>query len=125
MNEELQRVLRMVEEGKLSTEQATEFIKAINMGADTSRNDLSFEKKSNDQKMLRVHVVSEDKDDVKVTIPLKLISSLKGIIPTIPQVKEHAGEIDFDMLFEAIENGIEGPIVDIKTEKETVLISID
>jgi hypothetical protein len=129
MNEEISRVLTMVEEGKLDKEKAAELIdvlqgkgKQINLNKQASTPYLD--------KMLKIRVTSEIGDNVNVNLPIKLVKAVlkvgTSIAERIPEAEKYVKDIDFDLLIEAIENELDGQIVDITSAKgEKVFVVIE
>lgn len=126
MNEEMERILRMVEEGKITSTEGTELIKLIKEDDGASPvHDTAYSKKS-----VRIKVLSNDVPKVNLTVPLQLVQVLinigKGITSAIPDAEKYIQDVDLDIIMEAIEQQIEGNIVDLETEEgDRVLISIE
>lgn len=111
MKEEISRILKMVEEGKIDSEKATELIEALNQTP-------VFEqapKTDNNEKMLKVRVLSGENDKVNVNLPIKFIKTVLSACGKIPISADGLEVIDTKLIAEAIENGIEGKIVDVKS----------
>jgi hypothetical protein len=125
MNENITKILKMVEEGKIDAAKAAELIEAIN----TKEKEESTEIKPKSDKMLKIKVIAANQDEkVNVRFPIKFIkASLKafGKIPiNIDGDKDN--NIDMQAIAEAIENDIDGKIVDCCTSKgENVEIVIE
>lgn len=129
MNEEISRVLTMVEEGKLDKEKAAELIdvlqgkgKPVDLTKRVSTPYLD--------KMLKIRVTSETGDNVSVNLPIKLIKAVlkvgTSIAERIPESAKYAKDIDVDLLIDAIENQLDGQIVDITSANgEKVLVVIE
>jgi hypothetical protein len=109
MQEEVKRILKMMEEGKIDVDKASELIEAINKPT-------SIEPSSNLDKMLKVKVFSATSDTVNVNIPVKFLKAIGNAVNNIkiPGVSEADG-IDIKMIMDAIDSGLEGKIVDVKT----------
>ena len=112
MKEEIKRILKMVQEGKIDTDKATELIAALNSLPETQQ----LSKSGNSDKMLRVRVISGTDDNVNVNIPIKFLKAIGSAVNNIkiPGVSEQEG-IDIKMIMEAIDSGLEGKIVDVKS----------
>lgn len=125
MNQEVERVLRMVEEGKIDAAEGTELIGVIREEEQQAKNRETYTKKS-----IRIKVYSGDVSKVNITVPMKLVQLFlkigKGIASSIPDAKKYLQDDDFDIISDAIEQQIEGNIIDLETEEgERVLISIE
>jgi hypothetical protein len=127
MNEEISKVLTMVEEGKLDKEKAAVLIDAL-QGKNST---LTLKKEiPYNNKMLKIIVTSEIGDNVKVNLPINLVKAVlkvgTNIAEKIPEAEKYVKDINIDLLIEAIENEIDGQIVDITTAKgEKVLVVIE
>ena len=114
MNENLSKILKMVQEGKLDAEKAAELIEAINSKEE------SKEIKPRTEKMLKIKVITADAGEkVNVKFPIKFIkASLKafGKMPINIEGNEE-NKIDVQAIADAIENDIDGKIVECCTKK--------
>lgn len=121
MSEEVLRILKMVEDGKINSEKAAELIKALN-APQVQQNAVNY-----GDRMLRVKINSSDGDDVNVTLPVKFI---KGMLNSVGKINlgGNSGieKIDPQLISEAIDANLVGKIVDIKSgDGDIVEIFID
>lgn len=118
MKEEVKRILKMVEEGKLDADKATELIEALNSNTDAQPLSVS----GNADKMLRVRVTSATEDNVNVNIPVNFLKAIGNAVNNIkiPGVSEQEG-IDIKMIMEAIDSGLEGKIIDVKSSNGDIV----
>lgn len=129
MNEEISRILTMVEEGKLDKEKAAELIDVL-QGKD---NLVKLDKPATSpylDKTLKIRVTSDQGDNVNVNLPIKLVKAVlkvgTSIAERVPQAAEYVKDIDIDLLIDAIENELDGKIVDITSAKgDKVLVVIE
>jgi hypothetical protein len=127
MNEEISKVLTMVEEGKLEKDKAAELIQALQAKNQT----LTFKKETPfKNKMLKIIVTSEMGDNVKVNLPINLVKAVlkvgTNIAEKIPEAEKYVKDINMDLLLAAIENEVDGQIVDITSATgEKVLVVIE
>lgn len=129
MNDEISRVLTMVEEGKLDKAKAAELIEVL-QGKDKP---VELTKPASTpylDKMLKIRVTSDQGDNVNVNLPIKLIKAVlrvgTSIAERIPEAEKYVKDIDVELLIEAIENELDGQIVDITSAKgEKVLVVIE
>jgi pyruvate carboxylase len=127
MKDEITRVLTMVEEGKLDKEKATELINVL-QGKDKPvqlNKEIPYV-----NKMLKIRVTSEEGDNVNVNLPINLVKAVlkvgTSIAGKIPEAEKYVKDIDVDLLIAAIENEIDGQIVDITSAKgEKVFVTIE
>jgi hypothetical protein len=114
MNENISKILKMVQEGKLDADKAAELIEAIKTKEE------STETKPKIEKMLKIKVITADEGEkVNVKFPIKFIkASLKafGKMP-INIDGENKNKIDMQAISDAIENEIDGKIVECCTKK--------
>jgi len=123
MKEEVKRILKMVEEGKIDVDKASELIDALSNSAITAPAASS----KNLDKMLKIRVFSATKDTVNVNVPVKFLKAIGTAVNNIkiPGVSDENG-IDVQMIMEAIDSGLEGKIVDVKSSNgDIVEVSIE
>ncbi|MEK4424223.1 SHOCT-like domain-containing protein [Solibacillus sp. FSL K6-1523] len=118
MQEEIARVLTMVQEGKIDADQGAELIQVLQEKVGTSNNGVEKSTKYLD-KTLKIRVESTENDNVKVNVPIKLVKVVllagHSIAASIPQSEKYVKDIDINLIIEAIENELDGQIVDIKS----------
>lgn len=129
MKEEITKVLTMVQEGKIDAEKGSELIQVLKEKEETGNKLL---KKPNTylDKTLKIRVVSTENDNVKVNLPIKLVKLVlmagHSIAASIPQSEKYVKDIDINLIVEAIENELDGQIVDIKSANgDTVSVIIE
>jgi hypothetical protein len=126
MNEEISRILKMVEEGKIDSEKAMELIELLKGGSkelvnlDKVPSNNNGSKSNISGKMLRIKVRSEDGDNVNINLPLKFVSGMIKTFGKIPSVNvKGMGNVDMDAMtqtiLEAIDGGMDGKIIDIQS----------
>ncbi len=119
MKEEVVRILKMVEEGKISSEKAAELIAVL------GNNKEELMVKRND-KMIKIKVLSKDNDSVNVTIPVRLVQAVGGAISKLPPIKEIEG-LDIDIqdiiqiILDSVNSDIEGRLVDVKSAQGDIV----
>lgn len=135
MREDVSRILKMVEEGKLDSQKAGELIEALNTGKapehyieapQEPRIPLEPEiPQAIDGMMLKIRV-RDSKDNVNIQLPIKFIKGVLKAVGKIPVNVEGMENVDLNLISQAIDNGLTGKIVDIQSEKgETVEILIE
>lgn len=128
MNAEIEKVLTMVQEGKLDTAKASELIQVLK---DRESGSNGTPKSSiYADKTLKVRVVSAENDNVTVNLPIKLVKVVllagHNIAASIPQSEKYVKDIDIDLILDAIENELDGQIVDVKSANgDTVSVTIE
>ncbi|KOF57952.1 MULTISPECIES: SHOCT-like domain-containing protein [Clostridium] len=116
MNEEISKILKMVEEGKITADKAQELIEAIG----DKKTSTSVQLAQDDDiinKTLKIRVNSHEGDVVNVNLPIKFIKTVLKTFGKIPINTDVKGmeNIDLNLIAEAIDNGISGKIVDVNS----------
>ena len=126
MKEEIAKILAMMEEGKIDADKAAELINLLKEKEEV------YEQKSSGylDKILKIRVVSEKNDNVNINLPIKLVKAVlkagHGIAVSVPEADKYVKDIDIDLLLEAIDNELDGKIVDIKSANgDTVAVFIE
>jgi hypothetical protein len=130
MKSEIEKVLTMVQEGKIDTEKGSELIQVLQ---EKDHNPLvrpSHKPSSYIDKTLKIRVKSAESDNVNVNLPIKLVKVVlaagHNIASKIPQSEQYVKDINIDLILEAIENELDGQIVDVKSANgDTVSIVIE
>lgn len=139
MKEEIAKVLAMVQEGKIDAEKGSELIEVLKekeeSGSILTKKTVSSDNKDPRaskyiDKMLKIRVVSAENDNVTVNLPLKLVKVVlmagHSIASSIPESEKYVKDIDINLILEAIENELDGQIVDIKSANgDTVSVIIE
>lgn len=146
MNENILRILKMVEEKKITAEEATGLIAALQTEPSTaptqattptshSFND-GFDRESfmrNDVKaapgevFLQVRVLSADGDKVKINLPLNFVKAVLKLTGKLPMIQpEHLEGIDVNELMEtitaAVDSDLKGRIVDVESANGDLVV---
>ncbi|MGG2073770.1 hypothetical protein AB1J28_10495 [Lysinibacillus irui] len=118
MKEEITKVLTMIQEGKIDADKGSELIQVL-QEKEESGNEFAEKPTKYLDKTLKVRVVSTENDNVTVNLPIKLVKAVlmagHSIAASIPQSEKYVKDIDINLLLEAIENELDGQIVDIKS----------
>jgi DUF4097 and DUF4098 domain-containing protein YvlB len=130
--EDKKRILKMVEEGKITAEEAINLLDVLDPSekydtdkAEIIEDDDFFDIKNDAQKgkMLFVRVKSKDGSKVKVNIPLEFIKIMGGIGSMYSnEFEKH--NIDIEKLMDAIDNGFVGKIVEVEDGNDKVIVEI-
>ena len=125
MKEEISKVLTMVQEGKIDSDKATELIHVLKEKELPRAMSASYLDKT-----LKIRVVSKEHDNVNVNVPIKLVKAVlkagHGIALNVPQAEKYVKDLDIDLLIDAIENELDGQIVDIQSANgDTVAVVIE
>lgn len=120
MKDEISRVLTLVEEGKIDKEKASELIEIL-QGKEQSQERVEPVTLTKEvpygSRMLKIRITSEEGDNVNVNLPINLVKAVlkvgTNIAERIPEASKYVKDINVDLLIEAIENELDGQIVDI------------
>ena len=110
MSDEKDRVLKLLEEKKITAEEAAKLLDAIN-------DSMGGEKRNRFLKV-RVYDRGSDRAKVNVTLPIGLVKWGMNFIPDSAKAKIEEQEIDMKMITEALEKGITGKIVDVEEDEK-------
>jgi hypothetical protein len=123
MNEETAKILKMVEDGKITADKAQALIESLK-----DRNTQLAPDDDIMEKMLMIKVNSHEGDNVNVKLPVKFIKVMLKTVGKIPISDGVKGmeNIDLNLISEAIDKGLSGKIVDVKSaEGDIVEVSIE
>jgi hypothetical protein len=117
MNEERMRILKMLEEGKISVEEATQLIEAVEAPRET---EIVPQGKP---KWIKVRVTGAGSEKVNVNVPLSLARIALKFIP--PQAKDEieAQGIDIDAILNEVTQV--GKLVEVQDGDEHVEVWIE
>ena len=129
--EERLRILKMIEEGTVTAEQAAQLMDA--MGSEDLREDGSSAlstKKAYDKRMFRIIVDSVQGDKVNVQLPVSAIKRLISATGKLPIPDEKLQGLDITEMMEAVsaclDEEIEGDFVNVEAaDGTTVRIFVD
>jgi hypothetical protein len=126
MQEDVLRIMKMVEEGKIDAQKGAELIEALNGSRIEEKpklNDTFNASKINlnDERMLKVRVISSKKDNVNIQLPVKLVKGVIAACGKLPMNVHGLEGLDMQMLLEALDSGLIGKIVDVKTEEGDII----
>ncbi len=111
--DERMKILKMLEEGKLSADEASRLLKALSKGSTETRP----ASQGGESKWMRIRVTDLDGDRaaINVNLPMRLVNvALRLGAQFIPEDED----IDLEELAEALKAGLTGKIVDVIDEEE-------
>ena len=106
MNEEVMRILKMVEEGKLNADKAKELIDALEQ---PSQEVITV--KDYDNKMLRVNIESHEGDEVKLKLPVKVIKTIIKATGKLPIMSTNMDGVNMDELMDIISSSLDSSVM--------------
>jgi len=128
MKEEVRKILKMVEEGKITADEAEKLMDMLEPG---NRNVSSFntDAAGNSEKFLRVKVVDNGVTKVNVNVPLSLVevglklSSQMGaeFEPKLQVLKN----IDFNEIVSSIQSGAQGKLIEVQDDNTYVTVTVE
>ncbi|MFQ9310154.1 MAG: SHOCT-like domain-containing protein [Paraclostridium sordellii] len=133
--EDKKRVLKMIEEGKISAEEGLKLLEALesNPGDKVKVNKqpivdenefLKIDKNSSKEKMIYIRVISSDGERVKVNIPIGFFKVL-GSNSLMGSANLDKYNIDINSIIDAVENGFEGRLVEVNSDDgDRVIIEV-
>jgi hypothetical protein len=110
MSDEKDRVLKLLEEKKITAEEAAKLLDVINGSAGGGERNRFLK--------VRVFDRNSDRAKVNVTLPIGLVKWGMNFIPDSAKAKIEEQEIDMKLITEAFEKGITGKIVDLEDEEK-------
>lgn len=122
MREDLVKVLTMLSEGKLNVEKSADLIDAMYK---KEEKEIQIIDKKYDKRMLRVLVDSANGDNVRVNLPIAVITSVLKATGKLPIKNVDMEGIDFEVLSEsiiaALDNEMLGEIVTVDSNNGDVV----
>ena len=122
------RILKMVEEGTITAEQAADLMSA--MGVDDTAGETGIVKASYDKKMFRIVVDSTTGDKVNVQFPVGAIKKILKVTGKLPIPDQNLEGVDLsammDAIAECLDDEIEGDFVNVQAaDGTTVRVFVD
>ena len=116
-NERLQ-ILKLVQEGKVTPDEATKLLQALEgKGGESAV-------ATGSGKLLRIRVTEGGGTKVNVNLPMSLVEAAVAIgVKFVPE--EELRGIDINALLEAIRQGVTGKIVEVDSEEAKVEIYVE
>lgn len=113
-NEERMKILRMIDEGKITAEEGARLLSTLSESRKTSRKPAARGATSGGARWLKVRVTDMVTGKAKATVnlPLGLVDAGLNI------ASKYAPDVAFDELVEAINRGAEGKIIDVYDEED-------
>lgn len=128
MNEEIMRVLKMIEDGKITADKAKEIIEALKQEQSEVVNPpVVVEQTSTnyEDKFLKIKVLSSEGDKVNVQFPIKVIKEIIKVTGKLPMGTAGMEGVDMQDLMNTIaaclDNESMGQIVDITSKNGDIV----
>ncbi len=125
MSEERKKILEMLDDGKISVEEAEELLSTVEDTAEAGSGESTLVESSEEASALRIIVVEDGAEEVNISIPIQLVKMLENLIPVKAKDKLADKGISIKKLIQQIEKGsFDGKLVDIKDGKSHVEIKL-
>ncbi|MEO0078047.1 MAG: hypothetical protein ABIK86_03500 [candidate division WOR-3 bacterium] len=108
MNDEQARILKLLEERKITADDAARLLDALNKSDSGGRVNRFLK--------VRVRKAGSDRPSVNITLPIGLVKWGMHMMPASAKARIEEQEIDMRLVTEALEKGITGKIVDVHDE---------
>lgn len=121
-SEEKMKVLKMIEEGKISAEEGAKILEAIEEGGmDTEQIPLPKE-----GRILKIKVSDRYSGAVKInlSLPLGIARFIKSFIPPAERAKLEDRGIDMEAILANLDSGTVGKLVEVEDENDNQRIEI-
>ena len=116
---EQMKILQMLQEGTIKAEEAAKLLEALEEGE-------GQEQASESGKVLKIKVSDKHSGAVKVNmgVPLVFARFLKDLIPTSERARIESQGVDLDAVFDNLDSGTKGKLVDVEDVRDGHLIEI-
>lgn len=115
MKEERLRILQMLQEGKITAEEADRLLQALAEGEGSVGTAVQLAARPR-SRFLRIRVAGTDGNKLNVNIPIQLAKFAMRFIPRDAQLRLTEQNIDLDTILTAIEEGVDGKIVEATSD---------
>lgn len=121
MSEEKIKILKMIEDGKITAKEGMDLLNAVEDKKDKPAELEILNNDSKETKWLRVRVIEpNDNTKVKINIPISLVDvALKVGSGFSTELNENLKGVDVNEIVKAIKEGAEGKIVDVEDDNGT------
>lgn|SRR5690625_2270176 len=122
MSEERLQILRMLEQGKVSAEEAAKLLEAVEVTGEARG---AVGDSGHRNRFLRVHIMEGNKTKVNVNLPLALARVALNFVPKDMLKDKGIDElVDLDQIVRMLEEGFEGKIVDVEDEDSNTRVEV-
>jgi hypothetical protein len=116
-SEERMRILRMIQEGKISADEGAKLLAALRDNRKETRETVIVNRVGGSKNWLRIRVtdMKTNRAKVSVNLPLGLVEAGMKIGA---QYAPELNGIDLNMIIEEVKNGAQGKIIDVMDEED-------
>lgn len=120
------RILKMVEEGKISSEEAVKLLEAMGEESERSAAVLPLSKPKKFMRFLKIRIYEGDlqKPKVRVALPIALLKLATKFIPEDAKAEINGRNIDLDEILRAVDENTQGKLVEIEDDEDKTRIEI-
>jgi len=115
------RILKMIEEGKISAEEGAKLLEALQESAGEPEPAVPlFHHRNEGARIVKIRVTDGDTGKVKVNLsfPFAVVDFLQGFIPRKEKEKLQEQGVDLDTLIAGVRSGQVGKVLDYEDEEE-------
>lgn len=122
MNDEKMRILKMIENGKISAEEGIKLLEALEVNHDEKTD----QPKNRFDRMLNVKISDSQSGEVKVNlkVPLGIAHIIKSLIPEPELQKLEERGINLEMIFQNIDSGAIGKLLEVEDNERKQIIEL-
>lgn len=110
------QILKMLEEGKITSDEAVKLLESL------EEHDRPAAGPAGPRRTLRVRVIEDGRSKVNVNLPVSLA---KVALKIASNMDKRLSDIDVDAIVEEIKAGVEGPLVEVESEKDRVIVTVE
>jgi hypothetical protein len=126
MSEQKARILRMVEEGKISAEEAVKLLEALGDNGVGQLQVSPVRRPKKFMRFLKIRIFEGDleKPKVRVAVPVALLKIATKFIPEDAKAEINGHNIDLDEILQAVDENTEGKLLEVHDDEDKTRIEI-
>ncbi|MCK5832395.1 hypothetical protein KAH81_01870 [bacterium] len=129
MSEERNQILSMLENGKISADEAARLLDTLGFIQESDcKGAKIIDESEKPNRWLRIRISEGGVEKVKVNLPLKLVqilTKMQGLLPSDARAQLDEHEIDLEAIVMAIKEGADGEIVSVEDGDDRVSIFVE
>jgi SHOCT-like domain len=118
MDDERRRILKMIEEGRLSAEEGASLLDALDAPDQSGAKGAVHGESKQEAKSLHIRVIdgASGRDKVNLNVPIALTKMVSSLLPDNQRERLREHGISVDDLIRAVESGEVGKVIEIKDD---------
>ncbi|HPQ40259.1 MAG TPA: hypothetical protein PLV45_07775 [bacterium] len=126
MADEKVRILKMVEEGKISSEEAVKLLEALEDRVESRALVMPEKKPRKFMRFLKIRVFEGDfnKPKVNIAVPLGLLKLATKFMPEDAKAQINEHNIDLDEILRAVDENTQGKLVEVQDDEDKTRVEI-